>query len=167
MATSHQDDLRRRLNRHKAKRLKQEADDRIEQVEEILGLESNPTCSKCKSIVTVSGHTDDCVLRRINPDSLDATIQEVRKKAVKEQNKQRIFKNSGRKWSGLPGGTGKTTVRKRRSKNRGPIYEMRYCHVCSERRTFILKGEQWICNICEHTKPCSYNPVGRNCKICH
>jgi hypothetical protein len=153
-----------RIKAVKVARIKAAADERIEAVEKLLGLKSDPICSKCKAIVTIFGHTEDCVLRRINPESLDETIKEVRTKAKKNINRQRIFRGERKRGSsGLPPAQGKSLVKRKGARRRGFGKELRHCHVCHIQTLFVNK----VCNKCQHERPCTYTPLGTTCPQCY
>ena len=88
------------------------ADDRIDQVEKLLGCVSNPVCRHCEAIVTIFGHQMDCSLRAINPDNLRDEILMGHQELKKTVNRQRIFRSDKKHWNGLPGKKKGTLVRK-------------------------------------------------------
>lgn len=153
-----------RIKEAKRRRLEAEADERIKQVEKLMGIQPKPYCKYCKLHVEMFGHSVTCDLRFISPDSIKQQIDENIKKMRKEANKQRIFKGSGGTgWSGVPGKRTKSLVKRRSSKNRGPARALRYCGVCEKRTLFVNKR----CRECEHERPCGYNPLGnKNCQLC-
>lgn len=139
----------------------EELDDaRIIRVMELLGEHSNPMCKHCKVPALHVGHTPDCAYRKIDPDKLKKAMQDANIEVRKNMNRQRIFKSDKKKWSGLPGG-GKTLVKRRTTRNRGPNYELRFCDVCTKRRMF----KNGRCIECNHKKVCELTQTA--CPRCH
>lgn len=149
------------IEKRRKLRLQKEIDDRIVTVQRLLGEDPGARCKHCKQLSSVLGHAEDCALRKINPEiivkSQLASAIHLRKNA----NKQRIFKSDKPRWSGMPPGQ-KTLVRKRTSKNRGPERELRHCRVCGEQTIFLNTTGKWVCNVCQHERPCEFG-----CKVCN
>jgi len=152
-----------RIKEAKQRRLEEEADARIREVERIMGIKPDPFCKYCNLHVEMFGHAERCDLRFISPDSIQGQIDENIKKFRKEQNKQRIFRGSGGGgWSGVPGSRTKSLVKRRSSKNRGPHRELQYCRVCQKQTLFVNKR----CRECEHARPCKHQLGNKNCQLC-
>ena len=165
---SHQehDEAMAAIARTKAARLKKEADDHIKNVQKFLGEHPNKRCRHCKRQSVIVGHADDCLLYRLNLEDLKRVQSDVAIKLRKDINKQRIFKSDKPRWSGMPPKQ-KSLVRKRTSKNRGPARELRHCRVCGEQTLFMNTTGAWMCSKCGHERPCAWEPVGKNCTVCH
>lgn len=159
------DEMMAGIQRMKAARLKKEADDHIKDVQKFLGENPNKRCKHCKRQSVIVGHADGCLLTRLNLESLKQVQKDVAIKLRKDINKQRIFRSDKPRWSGMPP-MQKTLVRKRTSKNRGPAREVKKCRVCGEQTLFMNTTGEWMCSKCSHSKPCSWEPLGRNCGKC-
>lgn len=142
----------------------QDEDLRIRLNRKILGVPYEEVCRFCKLNVRFLSHAEDCTLVKINPKNMYSELADAKIRLRKEANKQRIFKSDKRRWSGLPAG-GKTLVKKRRSKNRGPQREMKRCKVCIEQTMFEIRNGEWTCTVCEHVRPCRWS-WKRNCQTC-
>ena len=138
-------------------------DDTIKMVEELLGAVPDPWCKLCDEAAAYHGHAEDCPLRFIRPSvvlegKIDADII-----FKKNENRQRIFKSDKKKWSGLPGASIKTTIKKRRPRKPKQVRELRRCRVCEKRHLHSKRGRFWMCMKCEHIRPC---PPRSRCRIC-
>ena len=140
-------------------------DDRIAEVEKLLGEESDPWCKHCKIAAAYYGHAESCPLRRINPEVLRAAKKDAAIKVKKNENRQRIFKQEpGPRWNGIPAPSGgKTLVKRRVLRKSEPSRELKYCKRCKETHLFVNN----VCCHCQHAKRCSFEPNGKNCQTCY
>lgn len=156
---------RARLDREAYKR-QQKADERILRVQKLIGENPNKRCQHCKRQAVVVGHATDCKLRGIRPEVIEKGKKDAAIHIRKNVNRQRIFKSDKKSWNGLPAPIGKTLVRKRATKNRGPVRELRHCRVCNETTIFISTAGGQVCHKCAHSKPCEFSEDDRLCQTC-
>jgi len=148
-----------RVNWERDKRIGEEIDGRILDVQKILGEDPNKRCQHCGQQAVILGHDAECPLRRIDPNMLRKGQEDAAIELRKNCNKQRIFRTDQKRWSGSPP-MQPTMVRKRVSKNRGPGRELRKCFVCITQTLF----ENGKCQKCEHSQRCALQlPY---CKAC-
>lgn len=136
---------------------------RIKQVEKLLGESSDPDCRHCDWPAGVIGeHAPDCMLRKIDPATLEQGMIDADIVLKKTINRQRIFRGEVKTFnSGPPIPKSACKTKKRPPKD--PPRELKRCRVCFEQRLFIRN----ICQTCQHSKPCSWDDAfERPCPIC-
>jgi hypothetical protein len=158
-------DIDEKIREQKRLRLEREKDDRIAKIQRRIGENPKRRCKHCGRLPLV-GHTDECKLRTMNLEMLDKAVEDGNILLKKNINRQRIFKSDKPRWSGAPPFQ-KTLVKKRTTKNRGPVVELQKCRVCCAQTLKIATKDGMVCRECGHSKPCEFDPVGLNlCQLC-